>query len=51
MYLPQQLYTVSGSYKIKQLPLIVLMYTSKENAFLIGQALTQVKDSLASGAH
>ena len=51
MYLPQWLCTASGSYKIKQLPLIVLTYTSEENDFLTGQTLTQVKDSLSNGNH
>ena len=32
-YLPQLLSTVSGSHKIKQLPLIVLAYTSRRKCF------------------
>lgn len=42
-YLPQQLSFVSGTYRIEQLLLTVLTYTSEDNAFCIGQALPQVK--------
>lgn len=42
-YLPHLLSTVSGSYKMKQLILIVFTYTSEENAFHTGLTLIQVK--------